>query len=107
MGNWVFEELRGAAVRRDPNEAELFKTEQAGEGEYAGNDALVREVLQNSIDAACGQGSVRVRLAVHEAEDAPGAARLAHYFARLKAPLAIRQIEFDACGLQNGPEVSA
>ena len=34
MGKWVFEELRGAAVRRDPNEAALFKTEQTGEGEY-------------------------------------------------------------------------
>jgi hypothetical protein len=38
MNTWIFEELRGAAVRRDPNEAELFKTEQTGEGEYAGND---------------------------------------------------------------------
>jgi hypothetical protein len=31
MGNWVFEELRGAAVRRQPNETELFKTEQTQE----------------------------------------------------------------------------
>ena len=99
MGQWVFEQLRGADVRRDPNEAELFKTEQAGEGEYAGNDALVREVLQNSVDAICGQGPVRVRLAVHEAEDAPGAARLAHYFARLQAPLKVRQMEFGPQGL--------
>src|SRR5438128_12571227 len=66
MGNWVFEELRGAAVRRDPNEAVLFKTEQAGEGEYAGNDALVREILQNAVDARAGNDPVRVRLALHE-----------------------------------------
>ncbi len=103
MGLWAFEQLRGAAVRRDPNEAELFKTEQTGEGEYAGNDALIREVLQNSLDAPCGQGPVRVRLAVHEAEDAPSAQRLAHYFARLRAPLAARQIEFDEHGLPRIP----
>jgi len=103
MGCWVFEELRGAAVRRDPNEAELFKTEQTGEGEYAGNDALVREVLQNSVDAASGPGPVRVRLAVHEAEDAPDTERLTHYFARLQPPLAARQVDLDAQSLPSRP----
>ena len=53
---WVFEKLTGAAVRRDPNETQLFKTEQAEEGEYAGTDALVREILQNSMDASIGDG---------------------------------------------------
>lgn len=96
MGNWVFEELRGAAVRRDPNEAVLFKTEQAGEGEYAGNDALVREILQNAVDARVGNDPVRVRLAIHDPSEAPPTARLAHYFARLSAPLTARQIEFQA-----------
>jgi hypothetical protein len=67
MGQWVFSELRGDDVRRGPNETELFKTEQTAEGEYAGTDALVREVLQNAIDAGSGNGPVRVRLAVHEA----------------------------------------
>ena len=66
MSRWVFEELRGAAVRRDPKEAELFKTEQAEEDEYAGTDALVREVIQNSLDADDGDGQVRVRIAIHE-----------------------------------------
>lgn len=86
MGQWVFEELRGAAVRRQPNEAELFKTEQTGEGEYAGNDALVREILQNAIDAHAGREPVRVRLAIHDPGDAPYAARLAYYFERLHRP---------------------
>ena len=67
MGKWVFEELRGAAVRREPNEAVLFKTEQTGEGEYAGNDALVREILQNAVDVRASAEPVRVRLAIHEA----------------------------------------
>ena len=70
-GKWVFEELRGAAVRRHPNEAELFKTEQTGEGEYAGNDALVREILQNAIDARAGEAPLRVRFAIHDHDDAP------------------------------------
>ena len=95
MGRWAFAELRGDDVRRDPNEAELFKTEQTAEGEYAGTDALVREVLQNSVDARCDNSPVRVRIAIHEASEAPEAERLAHYFARLRAPLAPRQIDFD------------
>jgi hypothetical protein len=62
MSQWIFEELRGAAVRRQPNEAVLFKTAQTGEGEYAGNDALVREILQNAVDARATDEPVRVRL---------------------------------------------
>jgi hypothetical protein len=96
MGTWVFEELRGAAVRRSPNEAVLFKTEQTGEGEYAGNDALVREILQNAVDARAGDEPVRVRLAIHDQADAPSATQLAHYFERLQSPLTSRQIEFES-----------
>jgi len=101
MDKWVFEELRGAAVLRDPNEAELFKTEQTGEGEYAGNDALVREILQNSLDAGHGGSPVTVRLAVHDPKDAPDRKRLAHYFNRLRAPLIARQVAFDGDGCPN------
>jgi hypothetical protein len=32
MTNWVFSKVPADAVRRDPNETELFKTEQSGEG---------------------------------------------------------------------------
>jgi hypothetical protein len=103
MGQWAFAELRGDDVRRDPNESELFKTEQTAEGEYAGTDALVREILQNAIDAGCGNGPVRVRLAIHDAQDAPGAGRLAHYFTRLRAPLAAHQIEFNNQGVPQVP----
>jgi hypothetical protein len=103
MGQWAFAELRGDDVRRDPNETELFRTEQTAEGEYAGTDALVREILQNSVDAHCGDEPVRVRLAIHDAQDAPGAARLAHYFSRLRAPLTARQIEFNGRGVPQVP----
>jgi hypothetical protein len=99
MGCWVFDELRGAAVRRAPNEDEWFKTEQIGEGDYAGNDALVREILQNAIDARAGDHPVRVRLAIHEAEEAPPPSRLANYFGRLRQPLAGRDIDFDSSGV--------
>lgn len=72
MTKWVFEKLDPAVVRRDPNETQLFKADQAGDDEYAGTDVLVREILQNSIDAATGKGPVRVRLALHpNADDFP------------------------------------
>jgi len=94
MTKWVFAKLDPAAVRRDPNETQSFKSEQAGEGEYAGTDALVREILQNSIDAGTGNGPVRVRLALHSSSDMPERERLAGYFSRLKAPLLHRDIDF-------------
>lgn len=103
MGQWVFEELRGAAVRRQPNEAVLFKAEQTNEGEYAGNDALVREILQNAVDASATGETVRVRLAIHDPTDAPPAPRLAYYFSRLQSPLQTRQLEFDAEGVPRIP----
>jgi hypothetical protein len=103
MGDWVFEELRGAAVRRDPKEAELFRTEQTEEGEYAQTDALVREIIQNSIDAQLGLGPVRVRLALHDERDAPSTTHLAKYFRRLKHPLKGRLGDFSAAGAPREP----
>lgn len=83
MGMWAFEEQRSGAVRRDPNEGEMFKTEQTSEREYSDTDTLVREILQNAIDASAGAGPVRVRLSIHEANDAPPNDRLAPRFARI------------------------
>ncbi len=103
MGQWIFEELRGAAVRRQPNEAVLFKTEQTGEDEYAGNDALVREILQNAVDARVAEKPVRVRLAIHDPRDAPSPERLRYYFERLRSPLAGRQVEFNGDGCPKTP----
>lgn len=87
MGIWVFAEQRREDVRREPREAEWFRTPHIAEGEYPGTVPLVREVLQNALDARHGNGPVRVRFAVHEARDAPTASRLACYFARLGPPL--------------------
>lgn len=105
MSEWIFAKLSGAAVRRDPQETELFKTENAGEGEYAGTDALVREVIQNSMDAGTGDGPVRVRFALHGNASLPSPERVANYFARLQPGLAYRDVSFDKSGvpdLQNG-----
>lgn len=96
---WIFERLAGAAVRRDPNETQLFKTEQTDEGEYAGTDALVREILQNSMDAAVGDGPVRIRLALHTHGELPAPERLAHYFRRLEPALKHREITLDSEGV--------
>lgn len=99
MTQWVFSNLSGAAVRRDPNETELFKTEQAEEGEYAGTDALVREILQNSMDAGTGNEPVRIRLALYPSSDLPNRDRLALYFQRLQEPLKHREVAFDTSGV--------
>ena len=104
MGHWQFEQLR-SGPRRTPQEAELFKDENTEDGEYAGNDHLVREVLQNTLDAASSHahGPVRVRLALHDAADAPSAKRLAHYFSRLKKPLEGRDFDFTSLGAPDLP----
>lgn len=94
MTTWIFSPLLAASVRRDPNETELFKTEQAGEGEYAGTDALVREVIQNSLDAGHREEPVRVRFALHSNSELPAKERLAHYFSRLEPALEFREIGF-------------
>lgn len=94
MADWVFAPLTGASIRRDPQESELFKTEGAGEGEYAGTDALVREVIQNSMDAGTNDGPVRVRFSIHGQEDLPDPMILKSYFERLKPALAHRDIRF-------------
>lgn len=103
MTQWVFAKLDPAAVRRDPNESQLFKDDQAGENEYAGTDALVREILQNAMDAGTKDGAVRVRLALHADSEGPDSARKASYFRRLESALSSRQVGFNSKG---HPELS-
>lgn len=52
MTRWIFAKQDPAAVLRNPNEAQLFRDFQAEENEYAGTNALVREILQNALDAS-------------------------------------------------------
>ncbi len=99
MSQWIFAELSGAAVRRDPQETELFKTEDAGENEYAGTDALVREVIQNSMDAGTGDGPVRLRFGLHPHHKLPSKDVLPTYFSRLEPALRHRDVGFSAGGV--------
>lgn len=103
MTTWIFSPVSAASVRRDPNETELFKTEQAGEGEYSGTDALVREVIQNSLDAGHGEEPVRVRFALHPRDDKPASNRLSDYFSRLEPALEFRDIDFGTEGVPQLP----
>ena len=83
---WVFPKLRNSEHRRDPSEAELFK-----DGE---DDTIVREIFQNSIDAAVKKENniVRVRIALHTEMDMPPRDRLKMYFERLEYPLKTRDV---------------
>lgn len=99
MSQWIFAELSGAAVRRDPQETELFKTEDAGENEYAGTDALVREVIQNSMDAGTDDGPVRLRFGLHPQHKLPSKEVLAIYFGRLEPALRHRDVDYDSDGV--------
>lgn len=67
---WSFEKLSGKAVLRDPFEAEFFTGEEDSEDVYGRTDALVREAIQNSLDASDGNGLVTVRIGICSEEDA-------------------------------------
>ena len=103
MPEWVFARQDPAAVKRDPQETELFKSENSGENEYAGTDALVREILQNALDAGQQDQPVRVRFALHQAADSPPDDVLSDYMQRLEIPLRYRDIEYTAAGLPDLP----
>jgi hypothetical protein len=60
---WTFERTRPRSARRDPFEAEFFTGEGETEESHGRTDSLVREVLQNSLDASLRSGPVRVRFA--------------------------------------------
>ncbi|MBE9544772.1 MAG: hypothetical protein IMF02_09795, partial [Proteobacteria bacterium] len=54
---WRFREMRPGEINVDPIEGEFFTTEAIG----SITDALVRESIQNSLDAAQGNEPVTVR----------------------------------------------
>jgi len=54
---WRFREMRPGEINVDPIEGEFFTTEAIG----SITDALVRESIQNSLDAAQGDGPVTIR----------------------------------------------
>jgi len=58
---WQFRKMRPGEINVDPIEGEFFTTEAVG----GMNDALVRESIQNSLDAAEGTGTVTVRFSLN------------------------------------------
>ena len=58
---WRFRKMRPGEINVDPIEGEFFTTEAVG----SFNDALIRESIQNSLDAAEGEGPVTVRFSFY------------------------------------------
>ena len=58
MTGWFFEELGRGEVERDPRETEFFKITSPSE-------AVVREFIQNSLDARTNQGMLKVKIFFH------------------------------------------
>lgn len=66
-GPWNFATRSEAAVQTDPFEEEFFIGSNDNELDDAHVASLVRESVQNAIDARVGAGPVRVTFALHEA----------------------------------------
>ena len=78
LPRWRFREMQPGEINIDPIEEEFFTTEALG----SLNDALVREAIQNSLDAAAGDGPVTVRFSFHSlpATGASSASSLNNYY---------------------------
>lgn len=79
MPTWKFLEMQRGDVNRDPIEGQFFSTEAL----ESMADALVREAIQNSLDAALGGGPVRVRIAFSSVGTAMRRTQHAAYFESL------------------------
>lgn len=78
---WRFRQMMPAEINQDPVQGEFFtSTSDLAE-------RLVRESIQNSVDAAAGDGPVRVRFAFSGDSDALPADRAARYLDGLKPHL--------------------
>jgi hypothetical protein len=67
---WSFEERNPRSMRRDPFEAEFFTGEEETEDVFGRTDALVRESIQNSLDARADGETVVVRFAISADDEA-------------------------------------
>jgi hypothetical protein len=83
---WKFAERIPAAVQTDPFEDEFFIGSSDSELDDGHVASLVRESVQNALDARVGSGPVRVSFALHEARF--GDTRALDYLAGLKPHLA-------------------
>ena len=83
---WMFTERSAGAVQTDPFEEEFFIGPSDNDLEDGHVASLVRESVQNAIDARVGSGPVRVRFALHVASVAATGA--VDYLAELQPHLA-------------------
>lgn len=90
MGNWSFDVLQPSLVEQELTQRDQFNNDEVGLSE-----ALVREVIQNSTDAAVNGETVRVSFRLHSLsdEDAP---QLSGLFKTLRPHL-------EACGISTAP----
>jgi hypothetical protein len=58
MTGWFFKEIEKGIPERDPRETEFFRITSPGE-------AVVREFIQNSLDASKNQGMLKVKISFH------------------------------------------
>ena len=80
---WRFRRMHPGEMNIDPIEAEFFSTEALD----SLADALVREAVQNSLDARRGDGPLRMRFALSSAENRLGGDARARYLDGLQAHL--------------------
>jgi len=76
---WAFEHKLPKHINRDPFEAEFFTGDDDDDQNRGKTDALVREVLQNSLDASRDEGPVRVRFGIDRHTQLLSADRAAFY----------------------------
>lgn len=69
---WSFEEHSKKAIKRDPFEAEFFTGEEEDEAAFGRTDSLVRETIQNSLDAQNPEhkGPIELRFAIRKGKHA-------------------------------------
>lgn len=77
MAQWYFDTYRPQDKRRDPIQGEFFSSETISDP----GRALVREGIQNSLDAAIGNDSVLVRIYVSGKENARQSRDVGEFFA--------------------------
>lgn len=90
MGHWEFETVKPSHVRMEVTQGDQFNNDEVGLAE-----ALVREAIQNSSDAACNGGPVKVRFAIGELSG-----EYARELSTIVSPLHTHLRE---CGVDTGP----
>jgi hypothetical protein len=106
---WQFEQINRKAVRRDPFEGEFFRGEGVSDRIKGHSEALVREVVQNAIDAAApaspGQAvlpPVRLRFILRSEAHGLPAPIAHHYFGSLQPHLAALGLDEEIHDLNTG-----